>query len=60
MGQRSTGLQVRGSARAMHRDHEAVYAAIATGNSEAAERAMADHLANVARYYWRATGSPDP
>ena len=60
VGQRSAGLTVRGSIRAVCRAHEAVYTAIAAGDSEAADRAMANHLANVTRYYWKAAGQDPP
>ncbi|MCP2091919.1 UNVERIFIED_ORG: DNA-binding FadR family transcriptional regulator [Paraburkholderia sediminicola] len=52
--QRTTGMLIQGSMRVVYRDHEAIFDAIAAHDVEAAEKAMADHLANVARYFWKA------
>ncbi|WP_345816481.1 FCD domain-containing protein [Paraburkholderia sp. PREW-6R] len=52
--QRTTGMNVQGSTRAVWRDHEAIFDAIAAHDVEAADKAMATHLANVARYFWKA------
>ncbi|MCP2091926.1 UNVERIFIED_ORG: DNA-binding FadR family transcriptional regulator [Paraburkholderia sediminicola] len=47
-------MLIQGSMRVVYRDHEAIFDAIAAHDVEAAEKAMADHLANVARYFWKA------
>ncbi len=52
--QRTVGIKIPGSSEAMFQDHKAIYEAIASRNPEAADQAMASHLAHVARYYWKA------
>lgn len=52
--QRTTGLKVHGSVRTAYREHEAIYAAIAAHDVDAAEKAMSGHLTSVARYFWKA------
>ena len=54
--QRTMGLRLRGSIRAVYKMHEAIYEAIAAHDCEAADRAMADHITQVARFYWKAAG----
>ena len=55
--QRLTGLKVQGSVRSAYRHHEAIYEAIAAHDVDGAEAAMADHLAKVARYFWKAAAA---
>jgi GntR family transcriptional regulator, sialic acid-inducible nan operon repressor len=57
LSQRKVSLRapVRGAMRRAYEGHEAVYAAIAAHDAEAADRAMAEHLRVVAELYTRAS-----
>lgn len=50
--QRMMSLRRKGADLAAYKGHRAVYEAIAKGDGDAAETAMARHLEQVARYYW--------
>lgn len=52
--QRSTSIAVPEAAQAAYRAHRRIFQAIAAHEAEAAQRAMAEHLDEVARYYWGA------
>ncbi len=52
--QRTVGIKIPGSSEVMFQDHKAIYQAIASRDPEAADQAMSNHLAHVARYYWKA------
>jgi GntR family transcriptional regulator, sialic acid-inducible nan operon repressor len=60
MDQRLTGLRVRGSQRSVMRDHERIFEAVRRHDPDGAEVAMAEHLANVARYFWKARSGATP
>lgn len=51
--QRTVSLRARGAARAAYRAHARIYETIAAKDSEAAEAAMRDHLAETEAFYWR-------
>ena len=53
--QRTTSIAVSGSTRTVYQDHARVYRAIAAHDVEAADRAMAGHLARVSGFYWEAS-----
>jgi len=53
--QRKVGIGARGSAQAVYADHERIFAGISAHDPEAAEAAMAEHLAKGVRFYWKAT-----
>lgn len=55
--QRTVGIGKRGSARVVYRDHEAIFNAIASGDVEAADAAMAEHLAKGVRSFWQASAT---
>ncbi|MGE0801719.1 MAG: FCD domain-containing protein [Lautropia sp.] len=52
--QRESGMKVRGSIREAFADHQRIYEAVAAHDPEAADQAMAEHLARVSRFYWKA------
>lgn len=54
MTQRREGMKVKGSVRHVCVQHEIIFNAIASGDPDAAERAMTAHLDEVANYFWRA------
>jgi len=51
------GAAIRGAIRSAYQGHEAVFEAIAARDVEAADKAMADHLDAVSKYYWKATAA---
>lgn len=51
--QRSVSARAGATRSEIFGQHRAIYDAIATGNAVAAEAAMEEHLATVARYYWQ-------
>jgi DNA-binding FadR family transcriptional regulator len=51
--QRTTSMQARGSVHAAYRAHARIYETIAAKDVSGAERAMRNHLAAVAKYYWQ-------
>jgi DNA-binding FadR family transcriptional regulator len=55
--QRATSVHEHGSPDAACRAHERIFRAVAAHDPDAAERAMRDHLDEVARFYWQARGS---
>lgn len=55
--QRETSILARGSAQAAYRAHERIHAAIVARDSDAAEQAMREHLAQVHGYYWQVRGA---
>lgn len=55
--QRTASIAPRGSARAAARAHRTIFETISAHDSDAAETAMRDHLAEVAKYYWKARRS---
>jgi GntR family transcriptional repressor for pyruvate dehydrogenase complex len=53
--QRSTSLRNPGAAEGAYAFHARIFRAVAAHDPEEAERAMRDHLHEVARLYWRAS-----
>jgi DNA-binding FadR family transcriptional regulator len=51
---RNVTMQVPGSTERAYQAHKRIYQAIATGNPDAAAKAMRDHLEEVDRQYWNA------
>lgn len=54
--QRTTSLKAQGADHAALAAHQRIFAAVAARDPEAAERAMREHLDEVADYYWRVEG----
>jgi GntR family transcriptional repressor for pyruvate dehydrogenase complex len=50
--QRTTALQIPDENRIACAAHKAIYEGVASGDPDRAERAMTDHLAQVAKVYW--------
>ena len=56
MEQRLISTRARGSPRAAYRAHKRIFEAIAARDADAAEVAMAEHLQEVAKFYWQVQG----
>jgi DNA-binding FadR family transcriptional regulator len=56
MQQRRYSLLVPGALKAAYEYHRKIFNAVAAGDPDRAEKAMRDHLASVADYYWKAKG----
>ena len=52
--QRNVAIRIAGVARHAYKGHETIYKAIAGHDVERADKAMADHLQEVSRFYWQA------
>ena len=58
--QRTVSVEPPGAAKAAHRAHARIEAAIAARDGAGAERAMLEHLEEVERFFWQARESGPP
>lgn len=59
MNQRRVGMPIRGAIRRAYDGHEAMFRAIADHDVEGADKATADHLQTIMKFYWRAVAADE-